>query len=249
MAGGAPPSRLVDLHCHVLPAVDDGVRDEQEAVALAARAAAGGVAVIVATPHVRVGGAFDFRSIPDRVERLNAVLRRAAVAVEVRPGAEVDWEAAASLTDEELASLALGGRGRLLLVETPARPEPAFADAVEELVGRGFRPVLAHPERSRLDLDVAARLVARGALAQVTAVSLLGAGGERIRTRAHALLQRGIAHFVASDAHGVDQRLAAFVALEETVAVRDPSLAVRLRAFAGRRPAEALETGGGEPRS
>lgn len=240
-AGTRSPSPLVDLHCHVLPGVDDGVRDEEEAVALAARAGEGGVAVIVATPHVRGDGALEPRSIPARVEQLNAALGRASVPVEVRSGAEVDWELLGSLGDAELRALALGGRGRLLLVETPSRPDSSFVGAVEETLERGLRPVLAHPERSELDGGAIARLVAHGALVQVTAVSLLGAGGGRVRKRAHELVARGIADFVASDAHGVDQRLGAFLAVEETVGMRDPPLAERLRQMARRRAAAALE--------
>ena len=116
---------MIDLHCHVLPGIDDGPRTMADSVALAAAAAAGATRTIVATPHVSSQWP-DNRAatISALVDELNAHLRRAGVPVEVLAGAEVALSRAAELDAGELDALRLGG-GPWLLVECPLnRPRP-----------------------------------------------------------------------------------------------------------------------------
>src|SRR5579883_858978 len=111
--------RMVDLHTHILPGIDDGVRTLAESVELARAAAAEGVSVLAATPHVRE----DFPTSADDVERLVGEVSRAvaaaAIPIGIRAGAEVALDRLPLLPDGELRRLGLGGNPRYLLVEFP----------------------------------------------------------------------------------------------------------------------------------
>src|SRR5271163_1297670 len=112
---------MIDLHCHVLPGIDDGPRTLEESLALARAAADGGVHEIVATPHVSWDHPNEAADIAQRVDALNGHLRDAGIEVRVRPGAELAFTRIADIPEEELAALTLGG-GPWLLVEPPFTP-------------------------------------------------------------------------------------------------------------------------------
>lgn len=192
---------FVDLHCHVLPGVDDGAADLADSLAMAAQAAADGIAVICATPHIRADHDVIIGELPARVAALNAALVAQRIPVRVVTGGELAAPRAAGLTDAELRAVSLGGSGRWILLEPGAGPMGAALDAaVDALHERGVRCVIAHPER-HAGADAAERLaglVARGALVQVTAALLVGHGA------APTILDwaaQGLVHLVASDAH------------------------------------------------
>lgn len=201
---------MIDLHCHVLPGVDDGPATLAEALDLAQGAAEAGIDTIVATPHV------DFAypdNDADRVHAAVAALQReldaAGIAVHVLPGAEVGITRAASLGDDELRRLALGG-GPWLLLECPLSRTlgTGFVTAARGLALRGHRILLAHPERSPVfQRDPAAleELVAGGMLTQVTAAALTGRFGRTVRDVALRMVGAGLVHVAASDAHGRDR--------------------------------------------
>lgn len=212
-------STLIDLHTHILPGLDDGVRTEAEAVAAARQALAAGVCCLVATPHV-IPGVYDHAQevILDRVAGLQAVLTAAEIPVQVLPGAEyyLEPELPGKLDRGEL--LTLNDQGRHVLVELPAAEVPAYVDEVVfALLTRGVVPVLAHPERN---MELAAhpdrlyRLVQRGVLVQITAGSLAGLLGRSARAAAELFVRRRWVHFVASDGHGPGGRLAAMGEVE-----------------------------------
>ena len=193
---------MIDLHSHVLPGLDDGARDLNEAVEICRAAAADGTQVLAATPHVRE----DYPTTPAEMEEALARVRE-AVGNEIRlvPGGEVALDELARPA-EELRRFALGGNTRYLLVETPYVGWPLdFGDRLFQLrAAVGLTPVLAHPERNR---DVQARpallepLVSAGVLVQLTAASIDGRLDSRSRVCAKTLLELGLAHLIASDAH------------------------------------------------
>jgi protein-tyrosine phosphatase len=196
---------VIDLHSHVLPGLDDGTADLDEALALCEAAAAEGITVLAATPHVR----HDYPTTPEQMESALAALREAGPAVEVVPGGELDL-AELDRSQEELARFGLGGRDDTLLVETPYVGWPLdLADRLFRLRVHGFRVVLAHPERNA---DVQARpellepIVGAGTLVQLTASSVDGRLGANSKRCSHVLLDRGLAHLVASDAHAPSVR-------------------------------------------
>ena len=198
---------MIDLHSHVLPGIDDGAADVSEALELAAAAASGGIRVLAATPHVRADHP---RVIPGelagRCRELTAQLAEAGVALEVRQGGELDLDRAMAASEEELRLVSYGGAGSDLLVETPYGSLPDdFEERVLSLAERGFRVLLAHPERNealRSDPARVAGLVRQGVLVQLTARSLVaGAAPSAVREAAVAFLSEGLAHVLASDAH------------------------------------------------
>lgn len=197
---------MIDLHSHVLPGLDDGAADLDEAIRICEAAAADGTEVLAATPHVRS----DYPTTPEQMESaLREVQRAAAGVVRVVPGGELDLDELAR-PPEELARFGLGGNPRWLLVETPYAGWPLdLADRLFRLRVAGFEAVLAHPERN-YDVeqrpDLLAPLVAAGTLVQLTAASLEGRLGRRAKKCAFALLERGFAHLIASDAHAPELR-------------------------------------------
>lgn len=199
---------MIDLHTHILPAVDDGAPDMDAALAMARVSVDTGVHTMVATPHVNDRYALDPLAIGERVGHLNLALARAGVALGVLPGAEVSHTRAGELSDRQLRASCLGGHSALL-VESPYASSPFFDELLFDLQLRSFRPVLAHPERCPMfqgDLDRLAGLVERGILCSINTGSLAGHFGRTVRRTAVELLRRGLAHSLASDCHNTDRR-------------------------------------------
>jgi protein-tyrosine phosphatase len=187
---------VIDLHCHVLPGIDDGPATIEGSLALARAAAAAGTQVLVATPHVNWRYRNDAATIAPLVDALNA--RLAAEGVVTLDGS------AAELEPAELSRLGLGG-GPWLLVEPPFSPVAPNLDGILlGLVRDGHRVVLAHPERCpafQREPRMLGRLVSDGVLTSITAGSLGGRFGSEARRLALALADEGLLHNVASDAH------------------------------------------------
>jgi len=217
---------VIDLHCHMLPGLDDGPRKLADAVKMARAAVEAGVHTVVATPHVS-------ETFPNRAEHIGAVaaaliveLLRRDIPLNVQTGAEITITQALDLPDDELAALRLGG-GPYLLVECPLSFERP--SAVEALLfhvrERGHPLVLAHPERSpafQRDPARLARLVDAGMLTSVTASALSGQFGSRVATFAIELLRAGLVHDIASDAHDAHRRSPAIL---EHLLAAEPRLA------------------------
>lgn len=198
---------MIDLHCHVLPGVDDGPATEQEAIKLARGARADGITKIVATPHV--DGSYPHTragAVRAGVRALQASLDAARMGIALETGAEVSFTQALALDEAELRPLTLGGGGWLLLECPPsASAATGFTGAARMLAVRGYRVLLAHPERCPIFLrspESLEELVAEGMLAQVTARALTGGFGRSVRDLALQLVQSGTAQVVASDGHG-----------------------------------------------
>jgi protein-tyrosine phosphatase len=191
----------VDLHCHILPGLDDGAADLEDSLDMARQGAADGIATICATPHVRGDHDVHVHELEDRVARLQSAVDRADIGVRIRPGAEVAEATALQLDAAELRAASLGaGGGWILLEPAPGPLSDSLGDAVEALARRGLRSLVAHPER-HLASDLADRLVAlvnRGALVQATAASVVDdAAGPAML----GLAERGVVHVLGSDSH------------------------------------------------
>jgi protein-tyrosine phosphatase len=192
---------LIDLHSHVLPALDDGPPDDAGARAILAAAREDGIEAIAATPHVRADHPTTAEQMEAGMERVRAL----GEDVRVLPGGELDLEFLRTLDDATLRRFGLGGNPRLLLVETPYYGWPmSLPDEVFDLQLRGFRVLLAHPERNsevQDEPEQVRRLVESGVAVQLTAASVDGRLGRRPAATAKRLLDLGLAHCVASDAH------------------------------------------------
>lgn len=206
---------MIDLHCHVLPGIDDGPASMEESVALARVAAAAGIRTLVATPHVSWEYFNDSQTIARLAVDVNERLVAANIPVHVLTGAELAATKAADLSDEQLTSLRLGG-GPWLLVECPLTPvTTGFETLLGTLQARGHAIVLAHPERSaglRRDPNTVGRLIEAGMLTSITAGALVGRFGRDVRGFAHRLVEAGMVHSVTSDAHDAQRRPPSLVA-------------------------------------
>lgn len=164
---------------------------------------------MAATPHVSPEHPNTAAGIQAAWLELVGELGRAHVPLEVVAGAELDLLHCASLPDEELEGLTLGRDGALL-VECPFGPvAPQFEEIVARFQQRGFRVVLAHPERSPAflrDPELLRRLVRGGALASLTGASFAGGFGRTAKIYACWAVDEGLAHDVATDAHDVVRR-------------------------------------------
>ena len=218
---------MIDLHSHILPGVDDGPTTIDESLEIARRAAADGVRVIAATPHVRD----DYPTSAETMERLvaevRAAIEQAGIPVDVRPGGEIAIDWLDRLSDEDIGRFGLGGSPRYLLVEFPYSGWPlSLHEWVFRLVTREITPVIAHPERNadvQRNPEELRPLVDAGALVQITAASIDGRIGRSSRAAAVELLDRGLAHVLASDAHTPDVREGGLAGAVK--AVGDPELA------------------------
>lgn len=203
---------MIDLHCHILPGVDDGAQSLEEAVAMCRMAAADGCEAMVATPHQRRGEWWNadrehLAALADEIQdALGSELR-------VHLGGEVHVDSGLLAEVEKLPDgggiLPLAG-SRYLLIEFGPYGAPSEAiHLIHELVVAGWRPIIAHPEFIpwlAAELEVMARLISLGATLQVTAMSVTGDFGRRPQADCYALLDAGLVHFVASDSHGTRRR-------------------------------------------
>jgi protein-tyrosine phosphatase len=195
---------VIDLHCHLLPGIDDGPDGVDAMLALARAAVAAGTDTIVATPHINEHFDVDPLRVAGYVEVAQRTLADHGVELQVLPGGEVDAGRWLDLSEEERDALRLGD-GPYLLLECPLSVAAgAFDQLVARLCSTGQRILLAHPERSPTFLrqpQRLAELVGLGALTQITAGSLAGAFGTPAQKLGLDLLRDGLVHDVASDAH------------------------------------------------
>jgi protein-tyrosine phosphatase len=228
---------MIDLHCHLLPGVDDGPADLDGSIAMARAHVAAGVAVVACTPHVNWQTPTAAPDMVAGVEALRAALEHERIPLRILTGGEVGLTRAVEMPDEELSAFKLGG-GPWLLLEAPLDVATGVEQAVALVASRGHRVLLAHPERSpafQRDADAVGRLVAAGVACQVTATALTGAFGSTAKRCATELMRAGLIHIVASDAHdtvrrppGLRQPLAeaGFAALAEDLSQRAPAAIV-----------------------
>jgi protein-tyrosine phosphatase len=200
---------LIDLHTHLLPGVDDGPEHLLGSLAMASVALEAGIDAMAATPHIEHRIGLDPVEVPGLVDELRVELAREDIPLMVLPGGEVSLARCPELTPDELSAIAIGGRW--ILLECPLRVgiSGGLEVAAFELQARGLDVLLAHPERCPdliRDHRRLVDLVERGARCQVTAGALDGQYGAAPRALATALLEEGLVHVLASDAHGATRR-------------------------------------------
>ncbi len=202
---------MIDLHCHILPAVDDGATDLDAALAICRMAADDGCTAMVATPHLR--HELWHNGDRGRLEQLwRQVRNRASGVIDVHLGGEIaiNFESCGEmdlLPGGNLLSLA--GSRYLLLEFHPRGMGPDPEDLIHELVVEGWRPVIAHPERIpwlASDPRYLQALLDLGALTQITAMSVTRQAGRFAYDASSRMLEADMVHFIASDAHDTGNR-------------------------------------------
>ena len=204
------PQAFVDIHCHLLPGLDDGPAAWEESLEMAEMAAGDGIAAIVATPH-QLGNHphVTAENVRIHVARLQSMLEHRGIALEIRPGADVRIDP--DLTGKILSGevLTLADQRRHVLLELPHELYIPLDRLLGDLRKAGLTGILSHPERNQGIINrpkILPDLVNQGCLLQVTAGSLNGMFGSRIRNFAESMIEQGFVDFVASDAHSAKHR-------------------------------------------
>lgn len=202
---------MIDIHNHVLPAVDDGAESLQVSLEMLDAAVSVGIRTIVATPHLAGRPDPDYTDAVRRAfDQVVPHARERGIALE--GGFEI--RLAPDIPDRLRAGerITLAGT-RVALIDLPFTARPHFADdTLFAVQTSGFLPILAHPERYpdvQQNPALASELVARGIALQVNIASLAGTFGRRTQRTAEALLTLGTVHLVATDAHSAGHRMAA----------------------------------------
>ena len=206
-----PEFGLIDIHCHIIPGVDDGAESLEDAVRMLRMEYAQGVRKIIATPHYRKQY---FETPAEKIKRQFGLLKRAAAAaeidIELYLGCEfhVNMDMMEILKERETSTLA---GSRYVLSEFSGNSEPSFIrERIYSLLSGGYRPVVAHVERYRAardDISLIEEIKEMGALIQVNADNILGKEGFGTGRFCRKLLKEGLADFVASDCHGSERRI------------------------------------------
>jgi protein-tyrosine phosphatase len=201
---------MIDIHCHILPSLDDGAKTMAESLDMAKMAVEDGIHTIIATPH-HADGRYenDARKIQDAVQELKSELEKHRISLNVVPGSEIRMYH--QLLDDLQAGIALPlNGGKYVLLELPSGTiPPSVPELIHELRVMDLVPIIAHPERNAAiakDSDNLLQLIRLGALSQITSHSLTGAFGTRIRKLSISLVRKNMVHFVASDAHNSTDR-------------------------------------------
>jgi len=207
---------MLDIHSHILPGIDDGARDIGHSLEMARKYVTAGYTRVIATPHAvpEDRGVKFAQSIALHVANLNAIMQEDHVALTVLPGMEITLapEIAAMLDKGEVIPLA---DGSYVLIELPFQRLPLhWEDILFEVVGRGFKILIAHPERCEELIRqpiIVDRLLETGAYLQVNWTSLLGYHGKLVQKTAHRLARAGAIHCMATDSHDTRERSAVIV--------------------------------------
>jgi protein-tyrosine phosphatase len=226
---------MIDLHCHILPGLDDGAKTLEEALEMARIAENDGIKTIVATPHFFRGDVFagDVASIEEKRRDLIEALGKNGIQVEVKPGAEVH-------ISHNLIEEIKKGRGSLVLngssymfVEFPSdHIFPGVKNLFFDLMSEGITPIITHPERNSVFKEnpgLLFDLVEAGALAQANSGSFLGLYGGKSAEVVLRFLEWNLIHFIASDGHSprsIPPRLTGALERAESVVGKERALAL-----------------------
>jgi protein-tyrosine phosphatase len=195
---------VIDIHCHILPGIDDGPEHPDESVEMARIAFSDGITKIVATPHIK-DILHPANSIGEKIAALSAQLAEKNIPVQIFRGADVSV-----LLDVSLLQCYTINSTPYILIEFPHTHLPRNAvELLFRLMTSGFRPIITHPERNLSVLtnpDLLFELLHTGISVQITAGSLTGDFGVDIRECALYLMKKGVVSFIATDAHSSRER-------------------------------------------
>lgn len=224
---------MIDLHCHILPGIDDGASDLAVSLAMARALVADGVTHVACTPHILPGLYHNTGpGIREATQNLQTLLDQEQIPLRVTTGADVHMTPnfVAGLRSGQLLTIA---DSRYVLVEPPHHTAPPqLEDFFFNLMVAGYVPILTHPERLSWvpqRYPVIKKLVASGVWMQITAGSFAGAFGRNALYWAQRMLDEGCVHLIATDAHDAERRPPRLAAGRDLVAKRvGPDEAQRL---------------------
>lgn len=201
---------LLDVHCHIIPGVDDGAQTEADSIDMAKTAIAEGIDTIVATPHHKNLRYDNYRKdILKNVSILNELFEENGIELTVLPGQEIRINGEI-LEDLEKGEILTINDSKYIYIEFPSDSVPRYTEQIlYDLQIEGYTPIIVHPERNRELLENPNKmyqLVRNGALSQVTAASVVGKFGKKIEQFSHQLIEANLTHLIGSDAHNTTTR-------------------------------------------
>ena len=203
-----PVSFMIDIHCHILPGIDDGASDLDTSLEMINMAVRDGITHIVATPHYRHKEGPDMQAIDSRVEQLRGEIVERGIPLTLLVGADIrlTYELKDGLQKNEIPTI---NSSRYFLLELPDIIPPHLDEFIFETKIKGFVPIITHPERNYsllISPDKTDALRDSGALFQLTSMSVTGGLGRQVRKFALQLFRKGYVDFVATDAHSTGRR-------------------------------------------
>lgn len=202
---------LIDLHCHILPGIDDGASTLEDSIDMANKAVSQGITHILCTPHENNGRFNNPKaSVIKRVDALQKELDERKIPLQLLAGQEVHitGELMQNIKDDQILFVDL--QDQYLLIEFPSSGVPEYTDTLfSELISSGITPVIVHPERNAHFIKDPNNLISfldLGCMAQLTAPSYIGVFGDTIQNTAHTMVEHNMVQCVASDAHGIHKR-------------------------------------------
>ena len=201
---------MIDLHSHILPELDDGAKTVEEALQMCRIAEADGITTIVATPHSMNGIYLNKKeTVCRKVDEFNNTLKKEEININVLPGLDLHLYPELILHFKEGKILTLNNHGCYLIIEFPEVISSHIESVCFNLQVLGVIPVISHPERNyffRKNPQVLQGFVNRGALVQVTAMSITGEFGKEAEKAVKNFLKKNLVHIIATDAHSIDRR-------------------------------------------
>src|SRR5699024_5245405 len=202
---------MIDIHCHILPGIDDGAANFADSIAMANAAVEQGIHTIIATPHHKNGRYENVKKdILTLTKELNALLENEQIPLTILPGQETRLNGDMLTDVQEGELLTQNATSHYLFVEFPSGHVPRYAkQMLFDLQVAGYTPIIVHPERNREIMEHPSILydfVRRGVLTQVTAGSICGHFGKKMQKFSHQVIEADLTHFIASDAHNTTTR-------------------------------------------
>jgi protein-tyrosine phosphatase len=200
---------MIDIHAHILPALDDGPQDIQDSIEICKSAYKNGIKTIVATPHI---GRYDNNrnKIINSLERLKQKLSQEQIEITLYHGADILFNEYLPRQIRENSIVTINGNGRYFLLEFPQDYIAANAkEIIFQILTLGVTPIITHPERNKAikkNPKLLFEFICQGALSQLTAASLLGGFGRSVEILSHKILINNLVHVIATDVHSLQGR-------------------------------------------
>lgn len=199
---------MIDIHCHILPGIDDGPSDIETSIKMSKIAADDGITHLVATPHLIYNETSTIEDIKDRIKQLEERVKGEGIEIKLLSGADIrlTYELIYSIEKNEVLTI---NDSRYFLIELPDLIPPNLENFFFTAELKGFVPIITHPERNYSLLSSPKKIEPlrdSGALFQLTAMSITGEFGDRIKGFSAMLLKKRLVDFIASDAHSTVQR-------------------------------------------
>ncbi|TLG80938.1 tyrosine-protein phosphatase [Vagococcus zengguangii] len=201
---------MIDLHCHILPGLDDGAQNVEDSLAMARKAVASGITHILCTPHHNGKYHNEKQAIIEAVEQLQSILDSEDIPLTLYEGQEV--RIFGELIQEYEAGKLLGTdvEDRYMLIEFPTQDVPHYTERLFfNMLSKGITPVIVHPERNSVFIEDPNKLIPfieMGVLTQMTAPSYVGVFGKKTQKVSEQMLAHNLIHMMASDAHNLRTR-------------------------------------------